>query len=555
MKTFADKTSENKSQAVAKGLPKLQSSSESTFQFVDNRPEAIAQRKLHEAIKNSPRVHQLKVYPEMANNSPHVNQLRTYQTVADNFTYQTVQRKENLEEETLQEKFEPIQKKENNTGLPDNLKSGIENLSGYSMDNVNVKYNSDEPAQLQLHAHAYAQGTDIHLASGQEKHLPHEAWHVVQQKQGRVKSTMQMKGKVSINDDAGLEKEADVMGARASNFAAVSLRNSNSESTQLKASQKTTKGIVQRLEYDEALRMLGEGVKELADTRFDHPIAGVYSKIRGYGPDEGIQSLEHYKPTELGAALKLSLLEEKALYAYSQPYKDDPEGAFFMGEHERWGDFTTGWNALNSAVHKLPSFKELGLGNNSDEVIPAFRTERSDSNFMRSLPDKAPCYIIHGEKSMGMTRHFASVSVMGESVHMKENQPTLRFECPSAKYIQAFGGMSTAVDGGEALIPPALITFCNGKSSSGKYGKQFTLREVGKDTLNDQELLDPMYRIIEDKNGTDVTDKYNHLYKGGSGHRGKVAASSSSSGWGFSLPSFNFWGSQKSTAGGKVKTD
>ncbi|WP_293139206.1 DUF4157 domain-containing protein [Okeania sp. SIO3I5] len=111
----------------------------------------------------------------------------------------------------------PIQAKEtetaNKTGLPDRLKSGIENLSGYSMDDVKVHYNSDKPAQLQ--AHAYAQGTDIHVAPGQEKHLPHEAWHVVQQKQGRVKPTMQLKVGVNVNDDAGLEKEADVMGKKA----------------------------------------------------------------------------------------------------------------------------------------------------------------------------------------------------------------------------------------------------------------------------------------------------------------------------------------------------
>lgn len=106
----------------------------------------------------------------------------------------------------------PIQKKENNTGLPDNLKSGIENLSGYSLDDVKVHYNSNQPAQLQ--AHAYAQGTDIHVAPGQEKHLPHEAWHVVQQKQGRVNPTLQLKG-VAINDSDSLEQEADVMGGKA----------------------------------------------------------------------------------------------------------------------------------------------------------------------------------------------------------------------------------------------------------------------------------------------------------------------------------------------------
>jgi hypothetical protein len=100
----------------------------------------------------------------------------------------------------------------NHTGMPDQLKTGIENLSGYSMDDVKVHYNSSQPAQL--HALAYAQGADIHVAPGEERHLPHEAWHVVQQKQGRVRPTMQMK-EVAINDDAGLEKEADVMGEKA----------------------------------------------------------------------------------------------------------------------------------------------------------------------------------------------------------------------------------------------------------------------------------------------------------------------------------------------------
>jgi hypothetical protein len=109
---------------------------------------------------------------------------------------------------------ETVQRIENNTGLPDKLKSGVEKLSGLSMDEVKVHYNSSKPAQLQ--AHAYTQGTDIHVAPGQDKHLAHEAWHVVQQKQGRVKPTMQMKD-VQINDDSSLEKEADVMGDKANN--------------------------------------------------------------------------------------------------------------------------------------------------------------------------------------------------------------------------------------------------------------------------------------------------------------------------------------------------
>ncbi|MEQ8384599.1 MAG: DUF4157 domain-containing protein [Coleofasciculus sp. A1-SPW-01] len=102
--------------------------------------------------------------------------------------------------------------KENKTGLPNNLKAGIENLSGMSMDDVKVHYNSSKPAQLK--ALAYTQGTDIYVGQGQEKHLPHEAWHVVQQKQGRVQPTMQMKD-TKVNDDLDLEKEADIFGGKA----------------------------------------------------------------------------------------------------------------------------------------------------------------------------------------------------------------------------------------------------------------------------------------------------------------------------------------------------
>jgi len=97
-------------------------------------------------------------------------------------------------------------------GLPPQLRAGIESLSGMDMGGVVLHRNSGKPAQL--NAHAYAQGNEIHLGPGQEKHLPHEAWHVVQQRQGRVRPTMQMGG-TAINDNAGLEREADVMGAKA----------------------------------------------------------------------------------------------------------------------------------------------------------------------------------------------------------------------------------------------------------------------------------------------------------------------------------------------------
>lgn len=74
---------------------------------------------------------------------------------------------------------------------------------------MRVHYNSDKLAELG--AHAYAQDSNIYLASGQEKQLAHEAWHMVQQKQGRVRPTVQLEGGVAVNDKIGLEQEADQM--------------------------------------------------------------------------------------------------------------------------------------------------------------------------------------------------------------------------------------------------------------------------------------------------------------------------------------------------------
>lgn len=124
------------------------------------------------------------------------------------------------------------------TGMPSNLKSGLESLSGEDLSGVRVHRNSSKPDEIG--AHAYAQGEDIYLGQGQEKHLPHEGWHVVQQKQGRVQPTIQQKSKL-INDDAGLEKEADVMGAKAAQ------KTSHDTPIQAKTNRNATRnGVIQR---------------------------------------------------------------------------------------------------------------------------------------------------------------------------------------------------------------------------------------------------------------------------------------------------------------------
>ncbi len=111
---------------------------------------------------------------------------------------------------------EPVaQRALNRTGMPDNLKSGLEQMSGIDMSDITVHRNSDKPADVG--ALAYTQGSNIYLGPGQEHHLPHESWHAVQQKQRRVQPTTQAAG-LPVNDDNGLENEASVMGEKAKSF-------------------------------------------------------------------------------------------------------------------------------------------------------------------------------------------------------------------------------------------------------------------------------------------------------------------------------------------------
>lgn len=100
------------------------------------------------------------------------------------------------------------------TGIPRRMKTGFEHSSGFSFDNVRVHYNSEKPAQL--HAHAYTQGNEVYVAPGQEKHLPHELGHVVQQKSDMVKPTGEIGG-LPLNDDEAMENGADLIAENAEN--------------------------------------------------------------------------------------------------------------------------------------------------------------------------------------------------------------------------------------------------------------------------------------------------------------------------------------------------
>jgi hypothetical protein len=162
----------------------------------------------------------------------------------------------------------PVQRKETpNGGMPGELVSGFAASTGHDLSDVNVHYNSDKPSQVG--ALAYAQGNDIHLGAGQEQHLAHEAAHVVQQREGRVQATTEVAG-MPVNDNKGLESEADNMGAKAMQMKADSANAVQKKTSEVAAAQFKAAPLQMVLSGDQ----IGTIAKD------------VYSAVDGWGTDE-----------------------------------------------------------------------------------------------------------------------------------------------------------------------------------------------------------------------------------------------------------------------------
>ena len=140
---------------------------------------------------------------------------------------------------TLVEACYPIQRKAaaapsaepasgtSSTGMPAPVQAKMEDAFGFDFSAVRIHQGPQADA---LGAQAFTQGTDVHFAPGKyapedpagQALLGHELAHVVQQSQGRVAATTQAKG-VDVNDDDGLEREADLAGAAAARGERVSM--------------------------------------------------------------------------------------------------------------------------------------------------------------------------------------------------------------------------------------------------------------------------------------------------------------------------------------------
>lgn len=95
------------------------------------------------------------------------------------------------------------------TGIPAQMRSRFERLTGCSYEDVRVHYHSSQPARAG--ARAFTQGNQVYVGPGEEACLPHELAHVFQQKEGRVPAdgVCPPLRNSAWNNDGGLEREAD----------------------------------------------------------------------------------------------------------------------------------------------------------------------------------------------------------------------------------------------------------------------------------------------------------------------------------------------------------
>lgn len=99
----------------------------------------------------------------------------------------------------------------------------------FNADFGDVLIHPDSARAAAIGARAYTEGNSVHMAPGQydpesragRELIGHELAHVIQQRQGRVAATSQVRG-IAINDAPGLEQEADTLGQRAASIAVTS---------------------------------------------------------------------------------------------------------------------------------------------------------------------------------------------------------------------------------------------------------------------------------------------------------------------------------------------
>ena len=291
------------------------------------------------------------------------------------------------------------------TAMPHNVQAKMERAFGTDFSAVRIH---EGPRSQTLGARAYTQGTDIHFAPGEyrpssqsgQELLGHELAHVVQQSQGRVSATTQAKG-IEVNDDAGLEAEADEMGARAARGETASSRPSAGNPLQRQAAPiqrqivlsdlerpldpeadadlVLSHPIVQGLEpvptREQVIAALGEANKK--DVTVGIPQVAAFVKAALYDGEESPQDLA---ADDWGSMLDLaeaSAIDDGLIWAHSWKIDDEwTQGWLWLMNGEESGAVTMRiFRDLSDAAFGV--FLEVMESTPANSKIPYYKTMRA----------------------------------------------------------------------------------------------------------------------------------------------------------------------------------
>jgi hypothetical protein len=430
--------SEKQSAKATPAKKSQESSSVGEANFLDSRSSTFQLKKFQEAAQDSGRGSGISSLQTKSSNHTGASRVAQLQGMSDT---RTASAQSGL-----------IQKKENKTGIPDGLKAGMESVSGMSLNDVSVHRNSDKPAQLQ--AHAYAQGTDVHLAPGQEKHLPHELGHVVQQKQGRVAPTVQLKGQVPVNDSPSLEKEADTLGAKAKSLGA------SAEVSQLKVMEEEEPvqgkfvGTAQRkaAEEEEVLQGKFDGTAQRKAAEEEEVLQGKFKgtvqRAKEGETEAPAAEAKKAEPTE----------KEESIGGIDFKYTNDPEKSIqtIEGKHEDSGWSLTGTRELKDEAKGLYEYTVTG-GTPASLSTPPFGFD-----------------VIVGVIPLGVPGLSATISMAGDLKASASGTGSIKFlsDGKSIANPSAFGTLTAGVEanltisGGITAGVPGIIG-----ATGGAYGR------------------------------------------------------------------------------------
>ncbi|QHI34913.1 hypothetical protein IMCC3317_02580 [Kordia antarctica] len=250
-------------------------------------------------------------------------------------TNQIIQRKEGksfVKPKGAQDSFTPPKSSgKSNKSLPSKLQSNMESSLGHDFSNVGIHTNSEKA--VQMNARAFTQGEQVHFAPGEfnpsstsgKNLIGHEFTHVAQQRAGVVKPTKVLQKGVAINDNKGLESEADNFGQKAARGEAVSKYRSSSLGIRSSLRTAQAKSNVVQMAMQE--------------TNFGKFYDDTYALTSGAGGRRGLDIILRFEPKNTVDAELIGLTQTHHAINNGTPFYLNSDN-FYKGHAIQSGDAT-----------------------------------------------------------------------------------------------------------------------------------------------------------------------------------------------------------------------